>query len=103
MPSRWAHALLALPPTSGITSFRTIAMLLPRHLRKARTHEVKSICRIKILLIVFLLSCAVCPFTISGVVTQVEPSKMATSLEKPGHPTAGSGECHHTHIAIACG
>src|SRR5205823_6500391 len=26
-----------------------------------------------------------------GVVTQVEPSKVAGSLEKPGHPTAGSG------------
>jgi len=30
----------------------------------------------------------VCPVTIAGVVMQVEPSKMAGSLEKPGHPTA---------------
>src|SRR6266566_418875 len=31
------------------------------------------------------------PVPISGVVTQVEPSKMAGSLEKPGHPTWKSG------------
>jgi hypothetical protein len=31
------------------------------------------------------------PVTIAGVVTQVEPSKMAGSLEKPGHPTLKSG------------
>ena len=33
----------------------------------------------------------VCAVTIAGVVTQVEPSKIAGSLEKPGHPTLKSG------------
>ena len=31
------------------------------------------------------------PVTMAAVVTQVEPSKMAGSLEKPGHPTLKSG------------
>src|SRR5438477_11158315 len=32
-----------------------------------------------------------CPFTIGGVVTHVEPSNVAGSLETPGHPSAKNG------------